>query len=83
MSDYLSSAGIPADIIAQIISNNERRFPSLVKDNARIRQMAAEHGEALRGVDVTAALMSDCRTDFLTCGRCTFWRAAFKLGFAP
>lgn len=72
--DTLTSRFLPRDTVESVIAAGESRHSNMRADNARIRDLVA-NGKAPAGIDVDAALMSDCRTDSLTCGRCAFWGA--------
>jgi hypothetical protein len=73
--DVLSTEGWSAEEITREIAAEEKRWPTLVQDNERIRAWIAAHPERILPPDfVNAALVSNCREDRLNCGRCAFWR---------
>lgn len=77
--DILTTKGLsPAQIEARI-ANAETCYPSLKGENERIRRLAkrqdVQDALAAAGAEIDAALVSTCRSDVLSCGRCAFWTA--------
>ena len=67
--DILSSKGFPEEWINDRISKSEAIYPSLKEENDMMRKLH----KFVPHVDLNAALLSDCRSDAYTCGRCKFF----------
>jgi hypothetical protein len=84
--DILSTFDWGPEEIDRRIADTEAAYKSLKAENERIRQLATrpDIAQALadENVSLDAALISSCRSDALSCGRCAFWNALRKHGFA-
>ena len=82
--DILSTSGFSRKYIDQLIGATELKYQSLRAENDNIRSLVERpdvaDAVAIYNVDIDAALISDCRTDMLGCGRCAFWNALRKHG---
>ncbi|KKK90776.1 hypothetical protein LCGC14_2719630 [marine sediment metagenome] len=78
--DILSTVGWPQVEIERAIVDVEREWP-VGFDNNKIREIILDLPLVFQLLDVAptldfnAALISGCRSDLLTCGRCAFWDA--------
>lgn len=78
--DILSVRGWDKEYVELRIKNVETRW-SLKKENGEIRAIISDEENVKKllvvnpDLDFDAALMSDCRSDVLNCGRCAFWCA--------
>lgn len=66
--DILSTAGWSKEEIERAIADNEKKHPRFVEENKVLR----ENHHLIPHVDLNAALVSSCRSDILSCGRCRF-----------
>lgn len=70
--DILSTKNWSSESITKAIEDVESRYPSIKLQNIKIREFVATHPGVEKEIDVDAALISDCRSDYMTCGRCQF-----------
>lgn len=82
--DITNSSFYTKEQIDRLISSTELCWPSLVKENEKIRELVKRE-DVLKAIDeykidVDAALISDCRSDYMYCGRCHFWLYLHKAG---
>lgn len=83
--DIKSTKGLASDVISRLIEENEAAHPSRKRENDSIRAWLSVPGNRDRimavaqTLDIDAALISDCRTDSLNCGLCTYRMAALRL----
>lgn len=84
MMDILNTTGFSREAIDRLIDATETLHLSLKLDNERIRALATQddvvQAIAAESVNIDAALISSCRSDMLSCGRCAFWIAMRKHG---
>lgn len=82
--DMLSTGWMSSEQVSAAIAETERRYPSLADENRRIRLMVenedVKRAIAADGLDVNAALVSSCRSDMLSCGRCALFGLIHKRG---
>lgn len=82
--DILSTFGWGREKIDSLIAGTEASYKSLKAENALIRSLAMRpdvaQAIAAENVSLDAALISSCRSDILSCGRCAFWNALRKHG---
>jgi hypothetical protein len=78
---------IPDDVVNRMIEQQEAKWPRLVHANKQIREFSkTDRGQRFfsenPSIDLRAALVSDCCSDTLNCGRCAFISALRKWGVA-
>ena len=82
--DILDSRIFTKKYVEALVEKTESKYPRLKAENEKIRSLAGRGDVAeilsANGVDIDAALLSDCRTDSLNCGRCAFWRVLRESG---
>lgn len=79
--DVLDTSYWSEEFLNEWLHRTETLYPRLKAENDKIRAFVElPHVKGVLKVDVNAALVSDCRSDMLSCGRCAFYKAVKDAG---